>query len=283
MRFVTFEQEGRRQAGVLVEDRIVRLADAGFADVPAVLQGGTEALGKIREFIARAPAGPASADVKLCAPIPDPPKILCMGLNYRDHAHEAGLEIPRYPVIFAKYSNTVIGSGEPIVLPRNSRKPDYEAEFAFVIGKRARHINAEDWRDYVFGYMNANDVSARDYQMSVSQWTMGKNFDTFAPMGPYLVTADEIADPHNLNISLTLNGETMQSSNTRELIFKIPETVAFLSSVMTLEPGDVVLTGTPAGVGFSRKPPRWLAPGDQIVVRIDGLSELRNTCVAEPH
>ena len=129
--------------------------------------------------------------------------------------------------------------------------------------------------------MNCNDVSARAYQMSGSQWTRGKNFDTFAPMGPYLVTGDEIEDPHNLDISLTLNGETMQSSNTRELIFKIPETVEFLSSVMTLEPGDVVLTGTPAGVGFSRKPPRWLVPGDEVVVRVDGLGELRNTCVAE--
>ena len=281
MRFVTFEQDGQRQAGFVVGDRIVGLGKAGFPDVLSILSAGPEAPRRIREFIADAPGSLPFADAKLCAPIPDPPKILCMGLNYRDHAKEAGLEIPRYPVLFPKYSNTVIGCGEAIVLPKNSRKPDYEAEFAFVIGKRARHVNAQDWRDYVAGYMNANDVSARDYQMSVSQWTMGKNFDTFAPMGPYLVTADEIADPHSLDISLTLNGEIMQSSNTRELIFKIPETVAFLSSVMTLDPGDVVLTGTPAGVGFSRKPPRWLAPGDEIVVRIDGMGELRNTCVAE--
>jgi 2-keto-4-pentenoate hydratase/2-oxohepta-3-ene-1,7-dioic acid hydratase in catechol pathway len=184
-------------------------------------------------------------------------------------------------VIFPKYDNTIIGPGDDIILPKNSHKPDYEAELGFVIGKGGRHIEAGNWRDHVFGYMNCNDVSARDYQMSVSQWTMGKNFDTFAPMGPCLVSADEIADPHNLNISLTLNGETMQSSNTRELIFKIPETVAFLSSVMTLEPGDVVLTGTPAGVGFSRTPPRWLMPGDEVVVRVEGLGELRNTCVAE--
>lgn len=281
MKFVTFDRNGERHAGAVLDDRVVPLKNAGFPHVLSILSGGGEAFRRIREFIAGAPDGLPLANAKLCAPIPDPPKILCMGLNYRDHAREAGLEIPRYPVIFAKYSNTVTGSGVPIVLPKNSRKPDYEAEFAFVIGRRARHVKAEDWRDYVAGYMNANDVSARDYQMSVSQWTMGKNFDTFAPMGPYLVTADEIADPHNLSIELTLNGETMQSSNTRELIFKIPETVAFLSSVMTLEPGDVVLTGTPAGVGFSRQPPRWLAPGDEIVVRIDGLGELRNTCVAE--
>lgn len=282
MRFVTFAQDGHRNAGIVIDDQVASLRNIGFTSLLAVLQGGLVALEKIHEFTSSAPATVPLASVKLCAPIPDPTKILCMGLNYRDHAHEANLEIPRYPVIFAKYSNTVIGSGDTIVLPKNSRKPDYEAEFGFVIGKGGRHIQAGDWRQHVFGYMNCNDVSARDFQMSVSQWTMGKNFDTFAPMGPYLVSADEIEDPHNLDLSLTLNGETMQRSNTRELIFKIPETVAFLSSVMTLEPGDVVLTGTPAGVGFSRNPPRWLMPGDEVVVRIKGLGELRNICAAEP-
>jgi 2-keto-4-pentenoate hydratase/2-oxohepta-3-ene-1,7-dioic acid hydratase in catechol pathway len=280
MRFVTFEHNGHRHAGVASDGHVVSLKEAGFPDLLSVLRGGTAALQAVEAFTADAPAIPLGS-VKLCAPIPDPPKILCMGLNYRDHAEEARLEIPKYPVIFAKYSNTVIGPEDEIVLPKNSRKPDYEAEFGFVIGKGGRHVKAEDWREHVFGYMNCNDVSARDFQMAVSQWTMGKNFDTFAPMGPWLVSADEIEDPHNLNISLTINGETMQNSNTRELIFKIPETVAFLSSVMTLEAGDVVLTGTPAGVGFSRKPPRWLAPGDEVVVRIDGLGELRNTCMAE--
>jgi 2-keto-4-pentenoate hydratase/2-oxohepta-3-ene-1,7-dioic acid hydratase in catechol pathway len=281
MRFVTFEQDGHRHAGVVINDQVVSLEGAGFPDLLSVLRGGEEALEIAKAFSAKAPVGIPIASVKLCAPIPDPPKILCMGLNYRDHAAEAKLEIPAYPVIFAKYSNTVIGCGDTIVLPKNSRKPDYEAEFGFVIGRRARHVPAAKWRDYVFGYMNCNDVSARDVQTAVSQWTMGKNFDTFAPMGPYLVSADEIEDPHNLDISLTLNGETMQSSNTRELIFKIPETVEFLSSVMTLDPGDVVLTGTPSGVGFSHKPPRWLKSGDEVVVRVEGLGELRNTCAAE--
>jgi 2-keto-4-pentenoate hydratase/2-oxohepta-3-ene-1,7-dioic acid hydratase in catechol pathway len=184
-------------------------------------------------------------------------------------------------VIFPKYNNTIIGPGDDIVLPKNSRKPDYEAELGFVIGKGGRHIEPEKWRDHVFGYLNCNDVSARDFQTAVSQWTMGKNFDTFAPMGPWIVTADEIADPHNLAISLTLNGERMQNSNTRELIFKIPETIAFLSSVMTLEPGDIVLTGTPAGVGFGHRPPRWLTPGAEVIVSIEGLGQLRNTCVSE--
>jgi 2-keto-4-pentenoate hydratase/2-oxohepta-3-ene-1,7-dioic acid hydratase in catechol pathway len=283
MRFVTFQHHGHRHAGVVVEDTIVSLKSAGYTDLPAVLPGGAGAFRKIASFLEQRPAEATFplGSVKLCAPIPKPPKILCMGLNYRDHALEAGLEIPKYPVIFAKYDNTVIGTGDHIVLPKNSRKPDYEAELAFVIGKGGRHIEASKWREHVFGYMNANDVSARDYQMSVSQWTMGKNFDSFAPMGPWLVSADEIEDPHNLNISLTLNGERMQHSNTRELIFKIPETVAFLSSVMTLEPGDVVLTGTPSGVGFSRKPPVWLTPGAEVVVHVEGLGELHNTCIAE--
>jgi len=281
MRFVTFEHDAHRHAGVLIEDHVISLQATGFTQLLEVLRGGADALQKVADFISGPRTRIPLATVKLCAPIPDPPKILCMGLNYRDHAEEARLEIPKYPVMFPKYANTVIGSGDNIVLPKNSRKPDYEAELGFVIGRRARHVRAVDWRDYVFGYMNCNDVSARDFQMAVSQWTMGKNFDTFAPMGPYLVTADEVPDPHNLAITLTLDGETMQSSNTRELIFKIPETVAFLSSVMTLEPGDLILTGTPAGVGFGRKPPRWLTPGAEVIVHVEGLGQLRNVCVEE--
>src|SRR5580700_7425567 len=171
MRFVTFENNGHRRPGVVLKDRVVSLEDSGFPDVLSVLQGGTDAFRTVEVFAAGSAAGAPLASVKLCAPIPAPPKILCMGLNYRDHAKEANLEVPKYPVIFAKYTNTVIGSGDHIVLPKNSQKPDYEAEFGFVMGKRARHIKSEDWRDYVFGYMNCNDVSARDYQMSVSQWT----------------------------------------------------------------------------------------------------------------
>lgn len=235
----------------------------------------------VTNFIAGAPPTIPLEAVRLCAPIPNPGKILCMGLNYRDHAAEAKLEIPKVPVIFAKFRNTVIGPGDAIILPKNTLKPDYEAELAFVIGKGGRHIQAADWREHVFGYMNLNDVSARDFQMAVSQWTMGKNFDTFAPMGPWLVTADEVADPHNLDIRATVNGEVLQNSNTRELIFRIPETIEFLSSVMTLEPGDIVSTGTPSGVGFSYRPPKWLKPGDEVVVSVEGLGELRNGCVAE--
>ena len=167
------------------------------------------------------------------------------------------------------------------MLPRNSAKPDYEAEFAVVIGKRGRHIPEDRWREYVFGYTILNDVSARDFQMATSQWMMGKTFDTFAPFGPAVVTADEVPDPHNLAISLTLNGEVMQNSNTGNMIFKMPRLIAFLSSVFTLEPGDIISTGTPAGVGFARKPPRWLKPGDEVTVRVEGLGELTNPVVAE--
>jgi len=219
--------------------------------------------------------------VKLSAPIPRPPKIICVGLNYRDHAIESNMEIPKVPTIFSKYSTSVIGPGDSILLPRLSTKPDYEAEFAVIVGKGGRHIPAAQWQDHVFGYTNLNDVSARDYQMATSQWMMGKTFDTFAPMGPAIVSADEIADPHNLDISLTINGETLQHSNTKNLIFRIPDLIEYLSGVFTLESGDVISTGTPAGVGFARKPPRFLQPGDEVVVRVQGLGELRNPVAAE--
>ena len=283
MRFVTFEHHGHQHAGEVSGDHVVSLKWAGFPDVLSLLNGGEEALKKAAEVLANPPADATVplASVKLCAPIPKPTKIVCVGLNYRDHAIESKMEIPTRPTIFSKYNNTVIATGDNIVLPKNSEKPDYEAEFAFVIGKGGRHIKAADWKEHVFGYMNLNDVSARDVQLAVSQWVMGKTFDTFAPMGPWLVTADEVEDPHNLTISLTVNGETLQNSNTKELIFKIPELVEFLSSIMTLEPGDIVSTGTPSGVGFSYNPPKWLKPGDEVVVRVQGLGELRNICVAE--
>ena len=259
-------------------DRVVGLRVAGFPDMPAVLSGDRT---RVERAVRESTASFALNSVTLLAPVPRPPKFICVGLNYRDHAIETKMEIPKIPTIFSKFSSAVIGPGEAIVLPKNSKQPDYEAEFAFVIGRGGRHIPAERWREHVFGYTLVNDVSARDFQMATSQWLMGKTFDTFAPLGPHLVSADEIADPHALDISLTINGEALQHSNTRELIFKIPELVAYLSSVFTLEPGDVVSTGTPAGVGFARKPPRFLRPGDEVVVRVESIGELRNPVVAE--
>ncbi len=263
-----------------MRDQVVGLAGAGFTSMLAVLDGGSEARAKVDQWVKSAPSI-ALDSVTLLAPVPRPPKLICVGLNYRDHAIESKMEIPKVPTIFSKFASAVIAPGEPIVLPKASTQPDYEAEFAFVIGHGGRYIPAERWREHVFGYTIINDVSARDYQMATTQWLMGKTFDTFAPMGPYLVSADEIPDPHALDISMTINGEVLQHSNTRELIFKIPELVAFLSSVITLEPGDVVSTGTPAGVGVARKPQRFLRPGDDVVVRVEGLGELRNPVVAE--
>jgi 2-keto-4-pentenoate hydratase/2-oxohepta-3-ene-1,7-dioic acid hydratase in catechol pathway len=283
MHFVTFEREGRGEPGVMRDGEIASLRGAGFADLAAVIAGGAAARQRIDQWLQKVPAGDLvkAGAVKLLAPIARPPKIICVGLNYRDHAVESKMEIPAVPTIFAKFASAVIGPGEPIVLPKNSAKPDYEGEFAFVIGRRGRHVPEAAWREYVFGYTILNDVSARDFQMATSQWMMGKTFDTFAPYGPAIVSAEEIADPHALEISTVINGETMQHSNTRNLIFGVPRLVEYLSSVFTLEPGDIVSTGTPAGVGFSRNPPRWLRPGDEVAVRIEGLGELRNPVVAE--
>jgi 2-keto-4-pentenoate hydratase/2-oxohepta-3-ene-1,7-dioic acid hydratase in catechol pathway len=270
MKLVTFRTAaGTPQAGIVEDGRVTAL--------------GRDMLSVIASGIAPDPAGPSYdlSAVKLLAPIPRPPKLICVGLNYRDHAAETKMEIPKIPTIFAKFSNVVIGPGEPIVIPAGSDRTDYEAEFAFVIGRGGRRIPASRAMEHVYGYTILNDVSERKYQMATSQWMIGKTFDTFAPMGPWLVTKDEIADPHQLGIWLTVNGERLQNSNTRELIFKIPELIEHLSSVVTLEPGDVVSTGTPAGVGFARKPPRLLQPGDEVVIGIDGLGELRNTVVAE--
>ena len=283
MRFVTFQRHQYTEPGVLRDDEIASLRGAGFENLLQIISGGVEAREKVDLWMQGVPWGDIvkAADVTLRAPLERPPKIICVGLNYRDHAIESKMEIPTVPTIFSKYGTSVIGPGEKIVLPKNSTKPDYEGEFAFIVGKRGRHVPAAAWRDYVFGYTILNDVSARDFQMATSQWMMGKTFDTFAPFGPAIVTADEIGDPHALDISTTVSGEVMQSSNTRNLIFPIPALIEHLSSVFTLEPGDIVSTGTPAGVGFSKTPPRWLRPGDEVVVRVQGLGELRNLVVAE--
>ncbi len=264
-----------------MRDQVVGLRGAGYSSMLAVLGGGAEARARIESWVQSSGPSFPLASVTLLAPVPRPPKLICVGLNYRDHALETKMDIPKLPTIFSKFSSAVIGPGESIVLPKNSTQPDYEAEFAFVIGRGGRHIPAERWQEHVFGYTLINDVSARDFQMATTQWLMGKTFDTFAPMGPHIVSADEIQDPHALDISLAINGEVLQHSNTRELIFKIPELVAYLSSVFTLEPGDIVSTGTPAGVGFARKPPRFLRAGDDVVVRVESIGELRNPVVAE--
>jgi 2-keto-4-pentenoate hydratase/2-oxohepta-3-ene-1,7-dioic acid hydratase in catechol pathway len=268
---------------VLENGELIGLREAGFENVVSAIAGGEDALDRIRRWMDSPPGGERldPEAVTLEAPIPRPPKVICIGLNYRDHAAESNLPIPETPTVFCKFPTAVIGHGHPIVLPKASTKPDYEAEFAVVIGRGGRHIAEADWRDHVFGYTILNDVSARDFQMATSQWMIGKTFDTFCPMGPGIVTADEVEDPHNLHIALTINGEKLQDSNTRNLIFGIPKLIAFLSSVFTLEPGDIISTGTPAGVGFARKPPRWLKPGDEVAVTVQGVGTLINPVVAE--
>jgi 2-keto-4-pentenoate hydratase/2-oxohepta-3-ene-1,7-dioic acid hydratase in catechol pathway len=216
------------------------------------------------------------AEIEICAPVPRPGKIICVGLNYRDHAEESGMRIPSSPIIFSKFVTCVIGANQPILLPAGSEQVDYEAEFAFVVGRRAKNIKRENAMDYVLGYTNFNDVSARDFQFSDGQWQRGKSCDTFAPMGEFIATTDEIPDPHNLRIQFRLNGQTLQDSNTEQLIFKIPELVEFLSRVITLEAGDVIATGTPPGVGFARKPPVFMQDGDRAEVEIEGLGVLSN-------
>jgi 2-keto-4-pentenoate hydratase/2-oxohepta-3-ene-1,7-dioic acid hydratase in catechol pathway len=277
MKLVTFRRKGAAftQVGA-VEGADVKVL-ASYPDMIAALDAG---IAKLKRSAAMA-TSVSLQDVELLAPIPRPSKLICIGLNYRDHAIESNMAMPKIPTVFCKFSTAIIGQGLPVVLPKVSTQPDYEAEFAFVIGKGGRHIKGDKWQEHVIGYTIINDVSARDIQLATSQWVMGKTFDTFAPMGPYVTTADEIADPHNLSISLTLNGQKLQDSNTKELIFKIPELVEYLSSIMTLETGDIVSTGTPAGVGFARKPPIYLKAGDEMVVAVEGLGELKNPVIGE--
>ncbi len=242
---------------------------------PAALQGVAEAAR--RADAVRVPA----AGARLLPPVPDPPKIVCLGLNYRDHAAESGAPIPKDPVLFSKYATALVGADAPIVLPPVSQEVDYEAELVVVLGKRGRPKDEEEARSYVAGYTIGHDVSARDWQLKKDQkqWMVGKTFDTFAPTGPEVVTADEVTDPHRLAIALRLNGRTMQESNTSQMIFSVPQVVAYLAQVMTLEPGDLIFTGTPPGVGFARKPPVFLKPGDVAEVEIEGLGVLRNPVV----
>ncbi len=280
MRLVTYSTDGGPRAGVVIDGRVVDLAASGYDDVISFLQGGDEAISAIAGLTASAD-DPALEDVKLHAPVPKPDKFICIGLNYRDHAIESGMDIPDLPTVFTKYPNAICGDGDNIVLPSVSDQVDYEAEFAFVIGKRCKNVPVEDWEDVVFGYTCVHDVSARDYQLATSQWTIGKTFDTFGPMGPTLVSKDEVPDPHNVRIRLELNGQVLQDSNTSQFVFDIPYLVNYLSTVMTLEPGDVISTGTPPGVGMARKPQIFMKPGDEAVVKLEGIGELRNRCVSD--
>jgi 2,4-didehydro-3-deoxy-L-rhamnonate hydrolase len=219
-------------------------------------------------------------EVKISRPFV-PENVICIGLNYRAHALESNSPLPKEPVMFAKWSNSIIGQGDPIVLPPDTQEVDYEAELAVVIGQKCRNVTAEEALDYVAGYTCMNDVSARDFQRGDGQWVRAKSQDTFGPLGPYLATSDEIADPQALGIRCTVNGRMLQDSNTRDMIFSVRELIAFITRGITLHPGDVISTGTPQGVGFARKPPIFLQPGDQVVVEIDGIGQLSNPVSAK--
>lgn len=287
MRFASILTAAGPRAAIFTGDQYVDLY-ASDLRLPQTLRGllaaGPEAM---KSAVAAAQSRIAikhqAAGVKLLPPIPDPSKIVCIGLNYRDHAIEGGKAIPTEPVVFAKFPNALIGHEGVIRLPVVSQKVDYEAELVVVIGQRARNVDVQNALSYVAGYTVGHDVSARDWQFrgEERQWTIGKTFDTFAPMGPHLVTGDEVPDPQNLPVQLRLNGQVMQNSNTKEFIFPVATLIAHLSKIMTLEPGDCIFTGTPPGVGAARKPPVWLKPGDVVEVDITGLGVLRNTVEAE--
>jgi 2-keto-4-pentenoate hydratase/2-oxohepta-3-ene-1,7-dioic acid hydratase in catechol pathway len=247
-----------------------------------LLAGGPEMLRRAAAAAAKAQPLPAG-EVRLLAPVPRPPKIFGVGLNYADHARETGKEPPNEPVIFSKLTTSVTAHEQPIVLPRLSTKVDYEAELVVVIGRGGRHIRREAAMEHVAGYCCGHDVSARDWQHQKpgGQWLLGKSFDTFGPFGPELVTADEIPDPGNLQIRLRINGRMMQGSSTRQLIFSVAELIAYISGVCTLEPGDVIFTGTPPGVGAARRPPVFLQPGDVVEIEIERIGVLRNPVIAE--
>ncbi len=278
MKLVTFSAaDGKLRPGALIEhDNLVIDLSAEHADALAVIAAGVHKIDKLSDY-----PGYKLDGIHLHAPIANPPRIFAIGLNYRAHAVESKMELPKFPVVFFKLQTAIVGPGENIVLPKNSKEPDYEAELAFVVGKGGYRIPAANWREHIYGYTIVNDVSARDVQLSTSQWSLAKSFPTFCPLGPAIVTADEIADPHALAIGLSINGEVLQDSNTRDLVFRIPDLIEYISSITPLLPGDIVSTGTPSGVGMGRKPQRWLRAGDNVTVTVEGLGLLTNPVVAE--
>ncbi len=285
MRLVSYQSPAGPRAAAVRDDGLIDLnrADPALPEsVIALLSLGADGLRRAAAAVSKGVAIPRN-EVKLLAPVPNPQKVICVGLNYADHARETGKELPSEPVIFNKFVTAVSSPGDPIVLPKVTRKVDYEAELVVVIGRGGRHIARDSALEHVAGYCCGNDVSARDWQTGkpAGQWLLGKSFDTFAPMGPELVTADEIGDPGNLRVQLRLNGRTMQDSSTKQFIFSVPELITYVSGVCTLHTGDVLFTGTPPGVGVARKPPVYLQPGDQVEVEIERIGVLLNSVVAE--
>ena len=281
MKLVTFTHGGSQRIGAISDAGIVDLTAAGLPMSMLELLSLEDGIAQARKAADAAANVVLASEARLEAPVPRPGKVLAVGLNYRDHAEESGQPIPQRPVVFAKMPGCITGPGAPVHMPRVSRALDWEAELCFVIGKRARYVKADDAEHYVAGYMCGNDVSVRDCQFHSPTWMMGKSFDTHGPTGPWLVTPDEI-DIGHLDVCLFVNGEQKQASNTEQLIFGVGPIVEYLSAGFTLEPGDVVFTGTPAGVGGVMKPPQFLKVGDVVRVEITGLGTLENTVAEEP-
>lgn len=315
MRLVTYQREGQSRIGAQLDGQVVDLNRAYQAalhyagnndelavadlrvptDMIGLLSGGGTALSAAQEALAfvreRLTAGNSPHDlagivhaidhISLLPPVLRPGKVICLGLNYRDHAAEAGMAVPEYPVLFHKVAGSLVGHNQPIVIPRISSQIDYEGELAIIIGRRGKYIAEDEAYSYIAGYTVANDVSARDLQFRTSQWTTGKMLDTFGPLGPALVTRDEVPDPHILSIKTTLNGRVLQDGNTADMIFRVPFIIKYISEIVTLEPGDVIMTGTPAGIGNTRSPQVFMKPGDTVTVEIGRLGKLTNPVVAE--
>jgi len=315
MRLVTYQHEGQARTGAQLDEQVIDLNRAYHAalqhtgdddelavadarvptDMTGLLRGGDTSLRAAQQAVAfvrsqlevsgktlkQQGVVYATDGISLLPPVVRPSKVICLGLNYRDHAAESGMAVPDYPVLFHKVAGSLTGHKQPIVVPRISSKIDYEGELAIIIGRRGKYIAEDEAYAYIAGYTIANDVSARDLQFRTSQWTTGKMLDTFCPLGPALVTRDEVPDAHTLAIKTSLNGQVLQDGNTADMIFHVPFIVSYISEIVTLEPGDVILTGTPPGIGNTRSPQVFMKPGDTIEVEIGPLGKLTNPVVAE--
>jgi len=286
MKLVTFATENGPRLGLLQENHVIDLNEASDgrlpADVLTFLQQGQPAMQLAREIGHSAAADLPLSEVTLLAPVPAPSKVVAIGLNYMDHCREQNIEPPKMPIIFAKFPSAVVGPGAAVRWdPALTRQVDYEVELAVVMGRTARRVSAAEALDCVAGYTICNDVSARDLQFGDRQWVRGKSLDTFCPLGPWLVTKDEIPDPHDLSLRCTVNGEILQDSTTAEMIFGVPQLIEFISRAFSLLPGDVIATGTPDGVGVFRSPQIFLKDGDVVTVEVEGLGQLTNHCVEE--
>ncbi|GGH81314.1 2-keto-4-pentenoate hydratase/2-oxohepta-3-ene-1,7-dioic acid hydratase in catechol pathway [Pullulanibacillus pueri] len=287
MKLVTVVYQDQSFVGALVDNYVINLnqvMDSPELTMLGLIQGGKALLQSAKDKVERADinvSGYPVGEVTIKAPLSDPGKVVCVGNNYMDHCREQNVTPPEKPLIFSKWPSCIVGPDDEIILPNESEQVDFEAELAVVFGKEGKNILEDEVFDHIFGYMIVNDISARDVQFSDGQWVRGKSFDTFLPTGPYIVTADEIDNPHDLSIRLTVNGEALQDSNTKEMIFDITDQITYLSKGFTFKPGDILATGTPHGVGVFRKPPIFLKDGDEVSISIAGLGSLSNRCVSE--